>query len=219
MSCSKSRNAGIGRWRGCARSIKSCSANLQAVGGSGICGGELRGCKPMCTGLSILKNVTYIDQVHYKVRSTEENSRLWWNESSEGELFERVQEQLRRQRLPETKPRGPATLLKGLLCCQACQAAMILSESRKLGRTYRYYVCTNAQRRGSKACLGKPVRANVIEQSVLSRVTSYCKLGKRHRQEHVSALFASPAAVCPLRRTEWPGNTGVSGSRRHEWRR
>ena len=80
---------------------------------------------------------------------------------------------------------------------------MILSESRKLGRTYRYYVCTNAQRRGWKACPGKPIQANVIEESVLSQVTSHCKLGKRHRQEHVSALLHRL-----LQRVRYEGQSG-----------
>jgi site-specific DNA recombinase len=137
--------------------------------------------------ISILKNVTYIGQVHYK-------GAIYPGEQPplvERELFEKVQEQLRRQRLPEPKARGHAALLKGLLCCQACQACMLLSKTFRHGRRYRYYVCGNAQRRGSKACPGKPVRANVIEESVLSQVTSHCKLSTRHRQEHVGALLHS----------------------------
>jgi DNA invertase Pin-like site-specific DNA recombinase len=135
--------------------------------------------------LSILKNVTYIGQVTYK-------GTIYPGEQPpvvERELFEQVQEQLRRQRLPEPKPGGPAAMLKGLLCCEACQAAMILSTTRRLDRTYRYYVCTNAQRRGRKACPGKPIRADVIEESVLSQVTNHYKFNKRHRQEHVGTLL------------------------------
>jgi DNA invertase Pin-like site-specific DNA recombinase len=148
--------------------------------------------------LSILKNVTYIGQVHYK-------GTIYPGEQPplvERALFEQVHEQLRHQRMPEPKLGGTAAVLKGLLCCEACQAAMILSESRKLGRAYRYYVCTNAQRRGWKACPGKPIQANVIEESVLSQVTSHCKLGKRHRQEHVSALLHRL-----LRRVRYDGQT------------
>jgi DNA invertase Pin-like site-specific DNA recombinase len=149
--------------------------------------------------LSILKNVTYIGQVHYK-------GTIYPGEQPplvEQELFERVQEQLQRHRLLEPKAHGHAALLKGLLWCEACEAAMILSESRKLGLAYRYYVCTNAQRRGWKACPGKPIRANVIEESVLSQVIRHCKLGKRHRQEHVSALLRRL-----LWRVRFDGQTG-----------
>ena len=135
--------------------------------------------------LTILKNVTYTGQVNYKGTTyAGEQPPL-----VEHKLFEQVEEQLQRQRRPEPKPGGTAACLKGLLWCEACKAAMILSETRKPGRAYRYYVCTNAQRRGSKACPGKPIRANVIEESVLDQVASHCRLGKRHRQQHVGALL------------------------------
>ena len=106
------------------------------------------------------------------------------------QLFEQVQERLQCQRLPEPKPSGgSAALLKGLLWCEACQAGMVLSQTSHDGRRYRYYVCSNAQRRNWKAFRGKPIRANVIEESVLDQVTMHCKLDKRRRQEHVGALL------------------------------
>jgi DNA invertase Pin-like site-specific DNA recombinase len=131
--------------------------------------------------LGILKNVTYIGEVNYQ-------GTIYPGEQAplvERKLFGHVQEQLQRQRLPEPKPRaGSTALLKGLLWCEACQASMLLSQTSRHGRRYRYYVCGNAQRRGSKACPGKPIRANVIEESVLDHVTRHYKIGKRRRQEH-----------------------------------
>jgi DNA invertase Pin-like site-specific DNA recombinase len=134
--------------------------------------------------LSILKNVIYIGQVNYK-------GTIYPGEQPplvERTLFEQVQEQLQGgQRRPQPKPGGSTAMLKGLLSCEACQACMLLSQTSRHDRHYRYYVCGNAQRRGGKACPGSAIRANVIEESVVDQVTSHCKLGKRHRQEHVGA--------------------------------
>ena len=87
--------------------------------------------------LSILKNVTYIGQVRYKgtiypgeqPRIVDEN------------LFREVNHELASQRVPQPKLAGKAALLKGLLWCEACQSFMILSQVRRQGSLYRYYVC------------------------------------------------------------------------------
>ena len=62
---------------------------------------------------------------------------------------------------------------------------MIPSETRKQGRSYRYYVCANAQRRGWNACPSQSIAAKVIEESVLEQIRNNGKRGKRHQQEHV----------------------------------
>jgi len=61
-------------------------------------------------------------------------------------------------------------LLGGLLYCESCAARMVYSYSRKNDRTYPYYVCLNAQRKGWATCPGKSLPARVIEESVLKRL-------------------------------------------------
>src|SRR5712692_8423658 len=131
--------------------------------------------------LSILKDVTYTGHVNYKgtIYPGEQppvvDERLW----------QEVNRLLESQRWPEQQRAGKPALLKGLLRCEPCKAIMILSETRKQGRSYRYYVCANAQRRGWRACPSQSIPATVIEESVLQQVRNNCKLGKRHQQEHV----------------------------------
>ena len=61
-------------------------------------------------------------------------------------------------------------LLGGLLYCESCAARMVYSYSRKNDRTYPYYVCLNAQRKGWAACPSKSLPARAIEESVLKRL-------------------------------------------------
>jgi site-specific DNA recombinase len=61
-------------------------------------------------------------------------------------------------------------LLGGLLYCESCAARMVYSYSRKNDRTYPYYVCLNAQRKGWATCPAKSLSARAIEESVLNRL-------------------------------------------------
>ena len=61
-------------------------------------------------------------------------------------------------------------LLSGLLYCESCQARMVYSYSKKKDRTYPYYVCMNAQRKGWAECPSKSLPAAAIEESVLGRM-------------------------------------------------
>lgn len=149
--------------------------------------------------LAILKNVTYIGQVSYKgtIYPGEQppvvDERLW----------QQVNRRLESQRWPEPQRAGKPALLKGLLRCERCKAVMILSETRKQDRRYRYYVCGNAQRRGWRACPSQSIPAKVIEESVLEQVRKNCKLGKRHQQEHVGERLNRL-----LKRVSYDGTTG-----------
>jgi len=149
--------------------------------------------------LALLKNVTYIGQVSYKgtIYPGEQppvvDERLW----------QQVNRRLESQRWPEPQRAGKPALLKGLLRCEPCKAVMILSETRKQDRSYRYYVCGNAQRRCWRACPSQSIPAKVIEESVLEQVRKNCKLGKRHQQEHVGERLNRV-----LERVSYDGTTG-----------
>ena len=61
-------------------------------------------------------------------------------------------------------------LLKGLLRCKACDAAMIHSPVTKGNRQYRYYVCSHAQKTGYDRCPNPSLSAASIEQAVLNKL-------------------------------------------------
>jgi len=67
-----------------------------------------------------------------------------------------------------TKNRHDA-LLKGLLRCAACDAAMTPSYTSKGARRYRYYVCSRAQKLGWDQCPTKSLPAAAIERIVVEQ--------------------------------------------------
>jgi site-specific DNA recombinase len=61
-------------------------------------------------------------------------------------------------------------LLRGLLRCAPCDAAMVHTWARKDRRLYRYYTCSAAQRRGRETCPTRSVPAQAIEEFVVEKV-------------------------------------------------
>jgi site-specific DNA recombinase len=61
-------------------------------------------------------------------------------------------------------------LLRGLLRCAACDAAMIHTWARKDGRFYRYYSCSAAQKRGRDTCPTRSVPAQAVEEFVVEKI-------------------------------------------------
>ncbi|QEL20708.1 recombinase family protein [Limnoglobus roseus] len=65
---------------------------------------------------------------------------------------------------------GPGALLRGVLRCTACDAAMSPTSTTKGAKSYRYYTCTAAAKKGWKTCPAKSVPAHAIEQVLLRQV-------------------------------------------------
>ena len=63
-------------------------------------------------------------------------------------------------------------LLRGLLRCRCCNAAMFHSPVARGPKRYRYYVCSRANKRGYDQCPTGTVNAHRLEQAVLARVRS-----------------------------------------------
>jgi site-specific DNA recombinase len=117
----------------------------------------------------LLTNATYIGNVRYK------------DEVHPGEhpaivdpvVWQRVQALLacngRAGQAPVRNQVG--ALLKGLLRCVPCNCAMTPTHSAKNGtKRYRYYVCSNAQKRGWSTCPSKSLPAGEIEQFVVEQI-------------------------------------------------
>jgi DNA invertase Pin-like site-specific DNA recombinase len=85
------------------------------------------------------------------------------------ESFERVQDAM--ARAPSSAPRrNPEYVLRGILRCGGCGAAMTTASTRKRGRTYRFYRCVTRDKRGRSACSTRPLAADTIESLVLDRL-------------------------------------------------
>ena len=61
-------------------------------------------------------------------------------------------------------------LLRGILRCSACDAAMVHTFSAKKTRRYRYYICATVQQKGWSACPTKSVNAQEIEDAVVNHI-------------------------------------------------
>lgn len=116
----------------------------------------------------LLGNVVYLGKVRHKDEFHDGQHPA----IVDAELWQKVREVLdRNHRTAGAFQRNRyGALLKGLLRCKSCDAAMVHSPVSKNGRQYRYYVCTNAQRIGYEHCPCPSLRAASIEQAVLERL-------------------------------------------------
>ena len=117
----------------------------------------------------LLTNVVYLGKVRYKkeVHAGEHEAIV------DREVFQKVQDRLRRQVNRSLVRQQSGALLKGLLRCQPCGCAMSPTRSQKNGRRYRYYVCQNACKRGRGVCPSRSLPASVIEEWVIGQVRKH----------------------------------------------
>jgi site-specific DNA recombinase len=117
----------------------------------------------------LLTNPTYAGQLRYK------------KELHNGEhpaivdplKWQKVQELLQRHRHRGSTERNESgAILKGLLYCRPCGCAMSPTYSNKGSKRYRYYVCSQAQKRGWDHCPSKSIPANQIERSVVAQISN-----------------------------------------------
>ena len=133
--------------------------------------GHVAGGSPFNThGLhSLLTNVLYTGRITYKdeIHDGEQPAIV------DGEIFRQVQKLLKRNGATggrEVRNRFGA-FLKDLLRCVPCGCAMVPTHTVKnKTRRYRYYVCSNAQKRGWHNCPSKSIPAQEIEKFVVDQV-------------------------------------------------
>lgn len=122
-----------------------------------------------CSLYKLLTNVTYTGKIRYKDEIHEgEHAAI-----VDRELWQRVQMLLGRNgRTGGAAVRNKfGALLKGILRCVPCGCAMSPSHSTKNGKKrYRYYVCTNAQKRGWHTCPSKSIPAGEIERFIVEQI-------------------------------------------------
>jgi site-specific DNA recombinase len=94
--------------------------------------------------------------------------------------WQKVQELLRYNRnkcLAERNSSG--AILKGLLHCRPCGCAMTPTYASKGGKRYRYYVCSNALKRGWDHCPSQSVPAGGMEEIVMEQISKVSQDSER----------------------------------------
>jgi site-specific DNA recombinase len=93
-------------------------------------------------------------------------------------------------------------LLRGLLRCAACDAAMVHTWARKAGRVYRYYTCSAAQKRGRDTCPSGSIPANKVEEFVVEQIHLIGADSRLQRETFRQALAQVAARRRSLRAEE-----------------
>lgn len=130
----------------------------------------------------LLTNVVYIGRVRYRDETHAGQHEAIVDQAT----WESVQQLLRRNaRTAGSFLRNKhGALLKGLLRCKACDAAMVQMVSRKGPKLHRYYVCTKAQKRGYDQCPTGTILAAPLESEVCNQLRR--ALGNSNESPHRS---------------------------------
>jgi site-specific DNA recombinase len=166
--------------------------------------GKVHGGKPYTKNdlQRLLRNVIYIGKVAYEGRTYDGEHEA----VIDAETWQRVQKLMShnaRTGGKEVRNRYGA-LLRNLLRCAPCDCGMAHTISTKNGRHYRYYVCSNAQKRGRKACPTPPLNSHEIEQAVVEHIR---QIGTH--PEMIRAVPAKTAAVEAKIREELEAERGL----------
>ena len=118
--------------------------------------------------LGLLGNVAYTGQVNYK-------GTIYPGEHPaivDREVWQRAQELLRYNGRSGGKGvrNKHGALLKELLRCVPCDAAMVHAYTVKARKRYRYYTCLRAQKQGWASCPTKSLPALEVEKFVVERI-------------------------------------------------
>jgi site-specific DNA recombinase len=116
----------------------------------------------------ILTNVTYTGKIAHKgqIYAAEHKAII------DRKIFDQVQAIIATNGngSGKTTRNKHGALLKGLLYCSSCGAAMAHTYTKKKNRLYRYYVCTTAQKQGREACATPSLPAQEIEDFVVEQI-------------------------------------------------
>ena len=87
-------------------------------------------------------------------------------------LFDRVQGLMagNRDTCGGVTHNGSGFLLRGLLRCSACDAAMTPTATKRRSKAYRYYVCRSAQKQGHATCPSKSISADKVEAFIVDQI-------------------------------------------------
>ena len=139
----------------------------------------------------MLKNQAYIGKVNYK-------GQIYpglWPAIIDEETWTSVHERMESHRKERKAYRntGCSGLLSKVLKCKACGSAMVHTYVLKKGRhKYRYYYCSNAQKRGQKECSIRYINAQVLEECVEQFLRGAIKNSKTMPNKTEAEAILSP---------------------------
>ena len=116
----------------------------------------------------LLTNVAYVGRVRYRDETHPGQHEAIVDSAAWGSVQRLLQRNARTAGSFLRNKHG--ALLKGLLRCKACDAAMVQMVSRKGPKLHRYYVCTKAQKRGYDQCPTGTILAGPLEREVCNRL-------------------------------------------------
>ena len=117
---------------------------------------------------SMLKNVLYIGKVPHKDKVYDGQHHAIISR----ELFDEVQKIKSQNRVGRLAPSRfvEHALLKGLIYCDCCQAAMISTKSNKKNKVYEYYTSFRAVKEGFNNCKIGSIPAGEMDNFVLRQI-------------------------------------------------
>ena len=133
-------------------------------------GGVQRGGRPFdkCSVYTLLTNPLYAGMIKHKELIHKGEHEPIVDQS----MFESVQRQLKQNGRGKGNHliNKHGALLKSVLFCQACNRAMVHTFTKKQGKVYRYYTCTNVLKNGRKQCPSPNLPAAEIENPVIDQI-------------------------------------------------
>ena len=124
----------------------------------------------------MLRNVIYIGKIKHKDKVYDGQHEAIISE----ELFDAVQKLKNKNRTGRVAPSRfmEHALLKGLIECDCCHAAMVSTKSNKRNKIYEYYTSVRAVKEGYRKCLVGSVPAGEMDTFVLNQVANIIKSPK-----------------------------------------
>lgn len=142
------------------------------------------------TVVRMLNNYTYIGKVNYQGKIYDGLQPAIVNE----ETFNKVQERMAHHRFDRKpyKNKDCSGLLSKVLKCKACGSAMVHTYTLKKKRhKYRYYLCSNAQKRGYAECPVRYVNAQQMEDRIVQILRGEVKnLGNSLHKSEAEAVLS-----------------------------
>jgi DNA invertase Pin-like site-specific DNA recombinase/transcription elongation factor Elf1 len=129
-----------------------------------------------------IKNVVYIGKVFYAGQVYDGQQEAMIDE----ETFKKAQQVLKDNRVERraTKNIECTSLLTHILHCKTCGHSMFHTYTLKhKTHKYRYYVCTNAQKRGYNSCPTKSVNAQAIENTTVDCLKMLFAENRKKKEE------------------------------------